>query len=155
MRGRDCEASRGCGTVICDAAMNDETTPPSVFRIRDPRLERIRERLARLVGPGPAANFRDACRAMEAPARFLSTTNLVSHLLREIEGALRDVLAPMPSEAPQPRESRRAQLTEILADHRVDPSSELAVALGPLVEVRKASSVRPNHKEQVRAIASA
>lgn len=61
------------------------------FRFEDPRQRRIHERLL-IVGPGPAAFFRDACRLMTADPSFESTTHLVSHSLREIESGLRDVL---------------------------------------------------------------
>jgi hypothetical protein len=69
------------------------TTQP--FRLTDPRQARIHERLQRLVGLGPAAFFYDACRLMEESPFYQSTTHLVSHLLREVESALRDVLEPV------------------------------------------------------------
>lgn len=62
------------------------------FRFEDPRQERIYRRLRGLVGHGPADFFKDACQLMANPASLGSTSHLVSHLLREIEGALRDVL---------------------------------------------------------------
>ena len=65
------------------------------FRFDDPRQARIFERLKRLVGEGPAAFYRDACRLMTEENDYESTTHLVAHLLREIESALRDVLEPV------------------------------------------------------------
>lgn len=44
------------------------------------------------MGPGPAAFYRDACQLIDSPDLLVSTTHIVSHLLREIESALRDVL---------------------------------------------------------------
>ena len=72
----------------------DPQTPELGFRFNDPRQERIYRRLF-LVGPGPAAMFRDACRIMGADPPFGSTTHLVGHLVRETESALRDVLEPL------------------------------------------------------------
>src|SRR5581483_4263814 len=77
------------------AIMNPPDSQPSAFRFDDPRQARIYERLARLVGSGPAAFFRDGCRIMQNPSAFESTTHVVSHLLREIESALRDVVEPI------------------------------------------------------------
>lgn len=51
----------------------------------------IRDNLLRLIGPGPARFYEDACRLM-ADRSLHSTSHLVGHLLREIESALRDVL---------------------------------------------------------------
>jgi len=62
------------------------------FRFDDPRHERIYRRLRDLVGPGPADFFKDACQLMADPASLGTTSHLVSHLLREVEGAFRGVL---------------------------------------------------------------
>jgi hypothetical protein len=61
---------------------------------RNPRQERIFKKLDRLVGPGPALFYKDACRYMSVDTPLPSTTHLVSYLLREIESALREVLEP-------------------------------------------------------------
>src|SRR5207245_8360237 len=63
------------------------------FRFTDPRQERIYRRL-RLIGPGPAAFYRDACRLMNQSFSFETTANFVAHSLREIESAIRAVLLP-------------------------------------------------------------
>ena len=62
--------------------------------IHSPQQEKIIQRLYRLVGPGPALFYKDACWLMVNEPHPSSTTLLVSHLLREIESALRDVLEP-------------------------------------------------------------
>lgn len=62
------------------------------FRFENPRQERTYRRLRDFVGPGPADFFKDACQLMTDPTVLATTSHLVSHLLREIEGALRDVL---------------------------------------------------------------
>ena len=56
---------------------------------------RVTLRLRKLVGPGAADFFRDACALMDDPLRFSSTSHLVGHLMRETESALRDVLQPL------------------------------------------------------------
>lgn len=65
----------------------------------DPRRLRIRSRLGKLVGRGPAAFYRDACDLMDEPTRLHSTSHLVGHLIREIESALRAVFGSMASTA--------------------------------------------------------
>ncbi len=62
------------------------------FRFEDPRQERIYQKLLRLISPGQAAFYRDACRHMTEVPPFETTTHQVAHLLREVESALRDVL---------------------------------------------------------------
>jgi hypothetical protein len=62
----------------------------------DPHQERVSERLDRLVGPGPAAFWCDACRLLNGDKLSLeldSATHLVAHLLREIERSLRDAIS--------------------------------------------------------------
>jgi hypothetical protein len=78
--------------------MNDNPRP---FRFESPRQERIHRRLE-LVGPGPAAFWVDACRMM-AEGSLQTTTHMVAHALREIEGSLRAVLLPPDYQPPKPR----------------------------------------------------
>ncbi len=66
---------------------------PEPIKFGSPLRERIHRRLG-LVGEGPQAFYRDALRLVTGP-QVESTTHLVSHLLREIESALRDVLEPI------------------------------------------------------------
>lgn len=61
----------------------------------NPQQERIYRRLYKLVSPGAAAFWRDACRLMEIEPPLESTTHFVGHSLREIESSLRDVLEPI------------------------------------------------------------
>jgi len=61
------------------------------FQFSTPRQERIYSRLLK-VGPGPATFYKDACRLMSEESLYESTTHLVAHLLREIDGGLRQVL---------------------------------------------------------------
>jgi hypothetical protein len=64
------------------------------FRWSDPREKEIYEDLL-MIGEGPAAFYRDACRVMAGSSRFDGTTHLVGHLVREIESALRASLATL------------------------------------------------------------
>ncbi|MGD0881704.1 MAG: hypothetical protein ABSB09_09075 [Acidimicrobiales bacterium] len=77
--------------------MADNPIPLSPGPSPDPRRLRISQQLRKLVGPGPAAFYRDACDLMDSPSRWLSTSHLVGHLIREIESALRAVLSPIAS----------------------------------------------------------
>jgi hypothetical protein len=75
--------------------MNNETPnaiPPDKFKFDDPRQNAIFDYLKRLVGEGAAYFYKDACRHMVTKPPFETTTHIVGHLLRELEGALRDVL---------------------------------------------------------------
>ena len=47
-----------------------------------------------LVGPGRARFFRDACELMDEDPPRATVTHLVSHLLREVESAVRAVVEP-------------------------------------------------------------
>ena len=75
--------------------MEPEFKYPSLPFIRTSRQVRIYKRLNQLVGPGPAQFFDDACRLIAYQSTLPSTTHIVSHLLREIESALRTVVRPL------------------------------------------------------------
>lgn len=79
--------------------MADDEAPMTSTPGSDPRRLRIDQQLRKLVGPGPATFYRDACALMDDPTRLLSTSHLVGHLVREVESALRAVLTPMASTA--------------------------------------------------------
>lgn len=75
--------------------MEEEGAMLQAFHFSDPRQQRIYEELREVVGPGPAAFFRDACRLMANPHQVESTAHVVAHLLRELESALRDLFQPV------------------------------------------------------------
>ncbi len=123
------------------------------FRVSDPRQERIFEKLG-LIGPAPAASFRDACRLLETEHPLETSTHLVSHLLREIEGALREVLVPLSetrtTEASNPdadeedseereNESHRAQIRSALGVLEMSADDEVAALW---IEMRREFSRR-------------
>lgn len=88
---------------------------PAEFRFTHPRQQKIYVDLGHLVGPGPAAFFRDACWLMENKGVLHSTSHLVGHLLREIESAFRAVLKPIgASNKDEQPTSQKAQIEAIL-----------------------------------------
>ncbi|MEJ5349813.1 MAG: hypothetical protein WHS46_14120 [Desulfosoma sp.] len=74
--------------------MQNQSSHPIQFWSADSRQRRIIEGL-QLVGPGPAAFFRDACSLMANPHQLENTVLLVGHLLRELESALRHIFRPV------------------------------------------------------------
>lgn len=63
------------------------------------------KRVLKLFGPGPEVFFADACRLLNYDPPLGSVTHLVGHLLRELDGWMRDVMRPMIP----PQASERAQ----------------------------------------------
>jgi hypothetical protein len=104
--------------------------PPVPFQFRDPRQQRIYDRLSSLVAAGPARFWRDACAIMEGETGVVldSASHIVGHLLREIESAIRDVLEQLvPSTSWPSRELDKAhfgEISAILAALDVDPEKE-------------------------------
>jgi hypothetical protein len=80
--------------------MHLQTSQSTTFRFRDDRQARNYKRLD-LVGKGPAAFYKDAHRLISDEPLYESTVNIVSHLLREVESALRAVLLPYDFEQPE------------------------------------------------------
>jgi len=88
-----------------------------------------------LVGPGPAAFWKDACAILggENPPGLDSATHLTGHLFREIESALRTVLRvaptdPAPACAAKSADGRRDEIMAILAAWGVSPDEPWAKA---------------------------
>lgn len=109
--------------------------------LSDPRKRRIYERLRRLVGPGPADFFHDACELMTSAKPLRSTSHLVGHAMREIESALRDVLEPAeapPAQAPSKGKSREgthaSEVRIVLRSLGIPESDLLGVAWLKLAE---------------------
>ena len=107
---------------------NQTLLPPLDFT---PRQERVLA-LLRLVGPGPAAFFRDALRLIRARESLEAATHLAGHCFREIESALRDVLLPdgLPAEEAKKgrglRDSHRREVTAILGAYGIDHADKVA-----------------------------
>jgi len=64
------------------------------YQLSDPHQVAIHRRL-QLVGPEVADFFHDCCAIMPGATSLRSRTHLAAHLLREIDGRLRDVLEPL------------------------------------------------------------
>jgi len=105
-------------TMANDKIPDNSNIPPSPFNFDDPRQRLIHERLSRLVGKSAAEFYKDACRFMsdsiEPP--FAATTNIVAHMLREVESSLREVLAPLAAEAASDSEPEQEKAAESPAD---------------------------------------
>jgi hypothetical protein len=135
----------------------------------DPRRLRIGRRLRLLLGPGPAAHYHDACALVDDPRELHSTTHIVSHLLREIESALRDVLTPFTqlaaSEADEspydPNEIGRPSIGEALSQLHRDVVRTCRVVLGLPIDaptrpdVPKGQPEGQGQRSNIRAILSA
>jgi hypothetical protein len=80
-------------------------------------IQEIYKRLL-LVGPGPAAFYRDACRLMAERGSVESLSHIASHLMREIESALRAVLGTLPDagepDASAGQEGHRRSILRVL-----------------------------------------
>lgn len=107
---------------------NQTFLPPLDFT---PRQERVLA-LLRLVGPGPAAFFRDALRLIRARESLEAATHLAGHCFREIESALRDVLLPDGLSAEEAkkgrgqRDSHRREVMAILGAYGIDHADKVA-----------------------------
>jgi len=75
--------------------MEPEKRFTSAFQFPDPHQKWIYEELKELVGPGPAAFFRDACWIMANPEVLEASAHLIAHCLREIEEQFRMIFAPV------------------------------------------------------------
>ncbi|MBN1916310.1 MAG: hypothetical protein JW889_00255 [Verrucomicrobia bacterium] len=81
-----------------DAALPDPPCPgPQPFKFDRPLQRDIYERLGRLVGPGPAAFYKDACYLMSVPHSLAAVRHVVGHLWRETDCGLLDVLSTLPN----------------------------------------------------------
>lgn len=76
--------------------------------------QRVHGRLERLVGPGAAGFFADACRMACASPPFKTQTHLVAHCLREIESAMRSVMTTVSDYDQVKEQSHRANVEAIL-----------------------------------------
>src|SRR5260221_4628724 len=109
------------------------------FRFQTVQQSQLYEKLARFLGPGPAAFYLDAHRMVAEQTPYTSTTHLVAHLLREIESSLRRVLLPYnyPTPTACPRcgnrpeeEGHKKQIEAIAKLYQLDePLSTLWIAL--------------------------
>lgn len=90
------------------------SVPEQPFKFHDLRQEQIYDRLRSLVGPGIGEFYKDACRHMEMQPPFTTTTHLVSHLLREIESAVRGVLKSLTGPVERSSDQHMSEIKTIL-----------------------------------------
>ena len=100
------------------------------------RQLRILRRLA-LINPGAPGLFEDACLQLASSDGLISTTLVIAHLLRELDGVLIAVLTPVstgPSIGPDPNVRARTERTfEFLSEMGILESSPAAKELLKLV----------------------
>ena len=117
---------------------------PSDGTPHTPQVDAIRDWL-KVVGPGPATMFADACQLMSRPGDLGTTSHLVGHLLREILSSLEQVLYavsagseievpttasltdPTDEGAREKRTSHATKVKAILETLSIDPDSRIGV----------------------------
>jgi len=128
--------------------MNEDIKPNSGDSQKPFKLEGhqfvIYERLNRLVGPGAADFYKDACRMLVVQPPFLGTTHVVAHLLREVEAALRAVLKSLKGK-PESQEAQTAQIEDFLTKHGITGEEFTA---GGLKVIKQGES----HKAEIKEI---
>ena len=98
------------------------------YKFTYPEQAQIAQKLKNLVGPGAAAFYKDACWLMELEPPLESTTHLVGHLLREIEGSLRSVLKSVQEPSVKQKNEQDAHKKQILATLKILGISEESTA---------------------------
>ena len=98
------------------------TRRPSRPTLAGPRHERVYDLLCRLVSDGVADFLADACTIHGGEYAFRTKAHIVSHLVREVESAVRQVLITLPAarqhfeEDPSRKKARhRAEVDAVLA----------------------------------------
>ena len=109
--------------------VNSNNSGENKFQM-DNRQKVVFERLSRLVGPGTADFYEDACRHMATKPPFKATTHIVGHLLRDVESAMCDVLTIVSDEKPKRNEpdAHKKKLVNILKGLGIEETEPVAVA---------------------------
>ena len=91
------------------------------FRFTSQRQESIYKRLGRLVGAGPAAFFKDACRLMQEDFPLQTASHMAGHAMREVESALRKVMLPLDFKRKQGDrgDDHRQEVAAVLAEYDI------------------------------------
>ena len=84
------------------------------FQFKEPYQAILFDKLRQLIGPGPAIMYRDACQLMQGDSGLGSISHLVSHLLREINGAVIDSMLPMDWKPSDPNHAYRCKIEHLL-----------------------------------------
>lgn len=100
---------------------------PVQFSFRDPRQAKIHRQLS-LLGPGPAAFYRDACLLIEQEGLLRSASHVLAHLFREIESSLRDVVGAMVPKPERSKKQHKAEIESILCGLGIPVTDPIAEA---------------------------
>jgi hypothetical protein len=125
------------------------------FQFKDRRQERTYRRLFS-IGPGPSAFYRDACVIMNEGVVLETQSHLVSHMVREIESALRDVLESLADRTdrlagiPAPDDTQQASIRGKLAELNVPETDPVAQAW--LQSTAQRESGTSQHRKEIQAI---
>ena len=131
------------------------------FQFSNPHQLRIYQTLHNLVGPGPAAFFKDACYLMENQHILQSTAHLVFHLLREIESAIRRVLRSVTQTQPEKAELYEllkkliGGVDKIIRDHFKDsttPNISFMNDIKGKIKNKLKEAFEPSHKDEIKSI---
>lgn len=136
---------------------------------RDPRRKRIHERLL-LIGEGPAAFYRDVCRILDAevglppevvrgqseqlgdvqnpPMQLAAATHIVSHLFRDIESAIRQVLVPA-GPKDDPSQGHSSEIDAILNAYELREDTTLVEAWHRLAGNSESSLHKRAHRNNL------
>ena len=137
-----------------ETPLNSNESSDNRFRMDD-RQNVVFERLSRLVGPGTAAFFEDACRHMATKPPFRATTHIVGHLLRDVESALCDVLVIVSNEKPTRDEpdAHKKKLENILKGLGIEETEPVAVAWLNLIGKKKEGSLHKRaHRDSLERV---
>ena len=97
---------------------------PKSFAFPEPRQAKIYEALKRTVGDATAAFYKDACKIYSGSYDLESETHLIGHLLREVLGALTEILLPkdyVPSDGENENERK---VSKIVSIYKIDADSK-------------------------------
>lgn len=111
--------------------MNQGDQNDTPFHFEDPQEEEIYRSLREKIGPGPAAFFKDVCRLKSARDPLETRSHLIHHCLRELEGALREALAPATAEqveGEEPKSDHERNVRLILRGLDIPEDSDVAQA---------------------------
>lgn len=134
--------------------MKDETK--KIFTFSDPRQERIYKKLQEL-GQVPAGFFRDACEMWEEEPPKQSKTNLISHCMREVIGAVIDYILPSNFTVEEKENNDKLikkKVDKILKDNKIHSKCDVAKLIRFAI-YEKEKTTAESHKKKVQAILEA
>jgi len=94
----------------------------------EPHQKEVHKKFMRLLGPGIAAFYYDACKLMFNCSEYKTTSHLVAHLFREIESALRDILrshCDLKKPSNKEDENHKKDIQEILKELGISENQDI------------------------------